>query len=147
MATTSRGISAMLNMLMFAFMAFVMVVFYTTRDDSALGRKIWPKNGKTWPTILLLAASFLTFLGSLVTLVIFCCCFKRAAESWKLAAFGYAIHIGAWLVVTIIYRYEKALNDLWGWSCSDIAAQLQNEGNASVNFHRLCTIQVGFLSI
>jgi hypothetical protein len=142
MALTSRGISAVLNMLMFAFMALVIVIFYSTRDDQALGRGIWPKNGKEWPTILLLAASFLTFVGSVITLVIFCCCFKRAAESWKLAAFGYVIHIVAWVAVTTIYRTEKRLDDLWGWSCSDIATKLQDEGHASVDFNKLCTVQV-----
>jgi hypothetical protein len=145
MAMTSRGLSVILNMLMFAFMALTLIVFYTTRDEFALGRDIWPKNRKDWPTILLLGASFLTFVGSLITLIIYCCCFKRAAESWKLAFFGFVIQIGAWLVVTFLYRYEKRLNDLWGWSCSSIATKLQNEGNASVDFHKLCTIQVSFL--
>lgn len=146
MSGIARGFSAILNMIMFAFMALVIGVFYASRDNIALGRNIWPKTTTEWPTFLLLGASFLTFAGSVITVIIYCCCFNRAAESWKLAAFGYVIHIGTWLIVTFIYRYEKKLDDLWGWSCSEIAWKLQDEGHTSVNFERLCTVQVSSCS-
>lgn len=142
LSALSRGISSITNLIMFAFMAFTMFTFYSTKDEQALGRSIWAKNWKTWPTVLVLVASFLTFCASLLALLLFCCCFKKAANSWKMVVFTYAIHISMWLLVTFLYRWEKALNDLWGWSCSEQAGELQHKGNASVNFDRLCQIQV-----
>ncbi|TVY51583.1 hypothetical protein LCER1_G006798 [Lachnellula cervina] len=138
----SRAISTALNMVMFAFMAFVIATFYATRHDTALGRSIWPKvDAKVWPTIMLLASSLITFLMSLFVLCFYCLCFKRASESWKLVVVTYVVHIGVWLVVTTLYRQQKALNDIWGWSCTEIAAKLQNEGHSKVNFQHLCKIQ------
>ncbi|CAG8955691.1 hypothetical protein HYFRA_00010957 [Hymenoscyphus fraxineus] len=141
LSALSRGLSSITNLIMFVFMAFTIFTFYSTRDEQALGRSIWAKDQKTWPTFLVLAASFVTFCASLLALLLFCCCFKRAANSWKVVVFTYAIQIAMWLLVTFLYRYEKRLNDLWGWSCSDIAWELQHKGNASVNFDRLCDIQ------
>ncbi|TVY24153.1 hypothetical protein LHYA1_G007703 [Lachnellula hyalina] len=138
----SRAISTALNMVLFAFMAFVIATFYATRNDTALGRTIWPEvNPKVWPTIMLLASSLITFLMSLSVLCFYCFCFKRASESWKLVVATYVIHIGVWLVVTILYRQQKALNDIWGWSCTQIATKLQDEGHSRVNFQQLCKIQ------
>ncbi|TVY18987.1 hypothetical protein LARI1_G003362 [Lachnellula arida] len=83
---------------MFAFMAFVIATFYATHHDTALGRFIWPKaDAKVWPTIMLLASSLVTFL-----LLLFVLCFKRASESWKLVLVTYVVHIGVWLVVTVL---------------------------------------------
>lgn len=139
----SRALSTALNMVMFAFMAFVIATFYATRHDTALGRSIWPKEDpKVWPTIMLLASSLVTFLLSVFVLCFYCVCYKRASESWKLVVLTYAIHIGVWLVVTTLYRQQKQLNDLWGWSCTDIATELQKKGDSRVNFQKLCKIQV-----
>ncbi|KAI8628984.1 hypothetical protein F5Y19DRAFT_485339 [Xylariaceae sp. FL1651] len=137
----SRIVSAITNVITFAFMAFVIAVFLSTRDDSALGRPIWPREPKTWPTILLLTASLITLFASLSLLVYYCLCFRRAVDSWKAVAVMYAIEFGIWLTVTFLYRYEKALSDLWGWSCTDIAKDLQARGNIRVDFANLCRIQ------
>lgn len=138
----SRAISTILNAAMFAFMAFVIATFIATRHDEALGRNIWPKVTKTWPTYMLLASSLVTFLMSVVVLCFYCLCFKRASESWKLVVLNYGVHIGVWLVVTTLYRTEKVTNDLWGWSCTQIATDLQQKGHSRVNFQDLCKIQV-----
>lgn len=142
--TISRMLSAILNIIMFAFMSLVVAIFIGTRNHEALGRPIWPRDPKVWPTVLLLVASLVTMLASLATLLYYCCCFKRAADSWKVIVTSYTIHIGVWLVVTFLYRYEKALSDLWGWSCTDVAADLQASGNIGVDFAKLCRIQVSF---
>lgn len=141
--TASRAISTALNMVMFAFMAFVIATFYATRHDTALGRTIWPLGEtKVWPTIMLLATSLVTFVLSVFVLCFYCFRYKQASESWKLVVVTYGIHIGVWIVVTVLYRQQKVLNDLWGWSCTDIADELQKAGHSRVNFEQLCKIQV-----
>ncbi|TVY62890.1 hypothetical protein LSUE1_G009997 [Lachnellula suecica] len=137
----SRATSAVLNVLMFAFMAFVISTFLVTRDDAALGRNIWPQSPKTWPTYMLLAASLVTFVLSVFVLCFYAFCFRRASESWKLVVLTYVIHIGVWVVVATLYRTEKVTNDLWGWSCTDIATELQMKGGSKVDFQKLCKIQ------
>lgn len=140
----SRAMSTVLNFVMFAFMAFIIGTFLATRHDQALNRNIWPKDPKTWPSIMLLVSSLVTFLLSIFVLCFYCLCFKRASDSWKLIILTYGIHISVWLTVTFLYRWEKALNDLWGWSCTDIAKELQASGQTKVDFSKLCSIQVSF---
>lgn len=138
----SRMTSAVINIVMFAFMSFVISVFISTRHDEALGRSIWPRSPKTWPTYMLLVASLLTMITSILLLLYYCLFPKRAAESWKVIVLSYAIHIILWLLVTFLYRLEKAISDLWGWSCTDIAKDLQAKGDIAVDFSKLCSIQV-----
>jgi hypothetical protein len=134
--------SAMMNTVMFAFMSFVISVFIATRHDEALGRPIWPRSPETWPTYMLLAASLLTMITSILLLLYYCLFPKHAAESWKVIVLSYTIHILLWLVVTFLYRLEKGISDLWGWSCTDIAKDLQANGDIAVDFSKLCRIQV-----
>lgn len=143
----SRVISALLDTVMFAFMAFVISVFLATRHDEALGRPIWPRDPKTWPTVMLLVASLATMAASILVALYYCCCFKRAADSWKVIVVSYGIHIALWIVVTFLYRWEKALDDLWGWSCTDIATELQERGHINVDFSKLCVIQVSHFTV
>lgn len=122
-------------------MSFVIAVFLTTRNDQALDRPIWAKEPKTWPAVLLLTASLLTMVASIATVCYYCLYFKRANDSWKVVVLTYSIHIALWLVVTFLYRYEKDVSDLWGWSCTPIAAELQAKGNIRVDFTTLCHVQ------
>ncbi|KAI9767294.1 MAG: hypothetical protein M1839_004538 [Geoglossum umbratile] len=137
----SRSISAFLNVVMFAFMTLVIAVFLSTRHDQAIGRSVWPKDPKTWPTVMLLVASLVTLTLSIFVLFYYCLCFKRAVESWKVIVVIYGIHISVWITVVYLYRWEKTLNDLWGWSCTDIAKKIQASGNSKVDFSKLCKIQ------
>ena len=52
-----------------------------------------------------------------------------------------AIEIGFWVTITTVYREERKRNDLWGWSCTAIAKDLQN-GGGSADFSKLCNLQV-----
>jgi hypothetical protein len=140
--TLSRAISATLNTLIFAIMAFTISVFLATRLDRVKERNVWPADAKVWPTVMLLVASLVTLVVEVAVLCFYCFCFARAQNSWKLVATSHAAHFGVWLVVTFLYRYEKRLDDVWGWSCSDVAVQLQKDLNGSLNFERLCGLQV-----
>lgn len=138
----SRIVSATMSLAMCGIMSFVIAVFLTTRNDQALDRPIWAKEPKTWPAVLLLTASLLTMVASIATVCYYCLYFKRANDSWKVVVLTYSIHIALWLVVTFLYRYEKDVSDLWGWSCTPIAAELQAKGNIRVDFTTLCHVQV-----
>ncbi|KAI4188100.1 MAG: hypothetical protein L6R41_002351 [Letrouitia leprolyta] len=137
----SRVLSTILNVVMFAFMLVILITFVRSRQDIALARNVWPQDPKIWPTILLLMSAALTLSVSIVPLILQCLYPQRMATRWKWAAVNYGMQITAWIIVSILYRSEKALDDLWGWSCSEIAQKLQGDGHADVAFHDLCTVQ------
>ena len=142
----TKIITILFSAVMFAIMIFTVVKYQTTKDEDRGGRTAWPKDPKLWPTFMLLAGAGITLLLSLITLLSYCCAFDKARRSWKLTVVKYAIHIGAWLVISALYRYEKSTHgvddDLWGWSCSDKAAALQSQFHGVVTFSSLCSVQV-----
>lgn len=142
----TKVITVLFSTIMFAIMIFVVIKYQSTKDDFRGGRTAWPKSPKLWPTFMLLVGAGLTLLLSFITILSYCCAFNKARRSWKLTMVKYVIHIGAWLVISALYRYEKSLNgvnsDLWGWSCSTEATALQSEFNGVVNFSSLCSVQV-----
>ena len=146
----TKSITIFLTAIMLGIMLFVTIKYQTTKSTTRGGRTAWPKSPKLWPTFMLLAASGVTLALSLVTLVAHCTDFNRARRSWKLTVARYVIHIAVWIVVSIIYRYEKGLHgvndDLWGWSCSTEAAALQSEFKGVVDFSVLCSSQVSDFS-
>lgn len=137
---TSRAISTVTSGFMFAAMVATTLVFVNTRSERVDGRSIWPRSPTEWPTYLLLAGALVSLLTAIVTLLLFCCAYERASRSWKLVLALNAVEVGYWIIVTVVYREEKKLADLWGWSCADVAGLLQKEG-ASVDFDALCTLQ------
>ncbi|KAK0514293.1 hypothetical protein JMJ35_002910 [Cladonia borealis] len=140
-----QAISTLLSAIMFGAMAFMSIKYYDTRNETRGGRTAWPKNPKLWPTFLLLIGAGITLIVSIITLISYCWFLKKAKRSWKLTVSKYAIHLGAWAIITILYRYEKDVhgsdNDLWGWTCSEEVAALQAEFNDVVGFSSLCNLQ------
>lgn len=142
----TKSITILFSTIMFGIMVFITIKYQSTKDEIRGGRTAWPKHPKLWPTFMLLAASAITLGLSFVTLLLYCCNFSRARGSWKITIMKYVIHIGAWICISIIYRYEKSLhgnnNDLWGWTCSEEVAALQSEFTGVVKFSSLCNSQV-----
>lgn len=124
-------------------MAFMLYKFYTTKNHMVNGRGPWAEDTKLWPTWLLFAASGVTLVITVASLVMVCCSKKARKSSlvWLTVA-KYAVHIFAWLAVTAFYRMGKTGSDLWGWSCGDKAAAIQSEFQSQVDFSGLCNIQV-----
>ena len=93
----------------------------------------------------MLAGAGLTLSISASNLMISCCCAKWARGRWKATALRYAVHVGIWLVITTLYRYEKSLHhingDLWGWSCGHTANEIQSDF-PQLGFSGLCRVQV-----
>ena len=144
----SQAFSTAFNGIMFASMVYMVIIFYRTKDKSFDGQPAWHPNPKTWPTIMLLVGSGLTLAIAVGTLMAYCLCADRARQSWKIVLARYAIHIGVWLIITFLYRYEKGLHnvndDLWGWSCGNVAKKLQEDLHADIDFSRLCGTQVRY---
>ena len=147
--TATKAVSLLFSAVMFGIMVYITGTYQSTKDDFRGGRNAWPKSPKLWPTIMLLIASGITLLLSVITLLSYCISFQKARRSWKLTIVKYVIHILAWAVVSVLYRYEKSLhgdaNDLWGWSCSQKAQAIQGEFNGVVDFNSLCRVQVVIL--
>ncbi|MCJ1275447.1 hypothetical protein MMC21_003250, partial [Puttea exsequens] len=143
--TVTQALSIIFSTIMFALMVFITAKYQSTKDNLRDGRNAWPKHPKLWPTFMLLAASGITLMLSFATLLAYCCFYDKARRSWKLTVVKYVIHIGAWFVVSFLYRYEKSLhnvdNDLWGWTCSKEADALQQAFDGVVDFSGLCSTQ------
>ena len=150
----SKILSTLFSTVMFAIMVFVLFRYQHTKNlahDAKAGVQAattaWPQNAKIWPTLMLLTGSGVTLATSSITLMTYCCCWNRR-RSWKVTVLNYAIHIGAWFVLTTLYRYEKGLhnvnNDLWGWSCGPTADSIQSDF-PQLNFDGLCKVQVGLV--
>ena len=144
--TITKVITILFSTVIFAIMVYTTIIFETTKTDIRGGRTAWPEKPKTWPTFMLLGCAGITLLLSFITLLSYCCAFDKARRSWKLTVLKYVIHIGSWIVVSALYRYEKSANgvpnDIWGWSCSAKAAALQSQFKGVVTFSTLCSVEV-----
>ncbi len=50
-----------------------------------------------------------------------------------------------WGVTVGLFKMANNGNDLWGYSCSDKADQIQAEVQGFLNFGKLCTMQMGLI--
>jgi len=140
----SNVFSGIFSLVMEVAMCYMMYKFYKTKDHSAYGRSSpWAKNTKLWPTIMLLAASGITVLLSFAILVALCCRSKKKAI---FSVWYNLIHIGAWVGVAVLYRVGKTGDDLWGWSCSSGAEEIQSLFKDELNFSALCKTQVSSIN-
>ena len=137
-------------------MAYTLKHFIDTRDHVVVIRNIsaggepvvrgpWFKESKTWPTILLMVTSAVSLLLNVVVVVAY---FKSVETANTAAAkFMYisyiiaAVHVGMWIPTAVAYRAGKTGEDLWGWSCSTKAEQIQTAFLGVVDFKRSCHIQ------
>ena len=143
----SQAVSVLVNVLVFSIMLYVNIKYYSTKDLVKDERHAWPSHGtKVWPSIMLLVAGGFTLVISILILLQYCISKQRASESWKVTLAAYVVHIGAWFIVSTLYKYEKSLhgnnNDLWGWSCASKANAVQQAFQGTINFNVLCSTQV-----
>ncbi|MCJ1390632.1 hypothetical protein MMC18_003493 [Xylographa bjoerkii] len=120
--------------------------FLGTRDIIINGRNAWAKETTIWPTILLLSTSGATVLVSLLILASYLLSVKHANKTDKtVGTAGFVIemgaHIAVWIATAVAYRLGKTGNDLWGWTCSDKADQIQDQFQAVVDFNNFCNVQ------
>ena len=137
-------------------MVYTLKHFFNTRDHKVVVRNIsaggepvtrgpWFKESRTWPTVLLMATSGITLLLNVIIVV----AYIKSVETANTTAayFTYvsyvitAIHVGMWIPTAAAYRAGKNGEDLWGWSCSPKAAQIQAAFLGVVDFKRSCHLQ------
>ena len=138
----STSISAVLSVGMEVIMVYMTYTFYHTKGhDPSYDQRSgpWAKHTKLWPTYLLLGASGITCLLSLGILVATCCKSRKKA---LFSVFYHIVHVLLWAGVTVLYRVGKTGDDLWGWSCSENADNIQDLFKGVVNFNGLCKLQV-----
>ncbi|MCJ1414771.1 hypothetical protein MMC32_001099 [Xylographa parallela] len=120
--------------------------FLSTRDIIIGGRNAWAKDTTIWPTILLLSTSSATVLVSLLILASYLLSVKHANKTEKtVGTAGFVIEMGAhvavWVATAVAYRLGQTGNDLWGWTCSDKADQIQDQFQAVIDFNNFCNVQ------
>ena len=135
-------------------MAYTLKRFIATRNykviirNSAghvLVRGPWFKETKLWPTLLLATTSSLSLLLNLVVVIAYLKSVRTAnTTSTYFTYVSYiisAVHVGMWIPTAAAYRIGKTGEDLWGWSCSEKAAQIQPAFKGIVDFERACNVQ------
>jgi len=135
-------------------MSYTLKRFIDTRDHKVIIRNSaghvlirgpWFKETKIWPTVLLATTSVLSLLLNLVVLIAY---FRsvRTANTTS-AYFTYisfsitATHVGMWIPTAAAYRIGKTGKDLWGWSCSEKAQQIQFAFKGVIDFKKACNVQ------
>ncbi|KAK5126462.1 hypothetical protein LTR85_010698 [Meristemomyces frigidus] len=127
-------------------------VYYTVDGQQ---RTAWANNSITWYTYMYTAVAAVSFILNSIILFAYWRGVKQANAADKVAGYWSNIllvgHIVVWAVSAGIYRYGKnpvngKFRDLWGWSCSSTADEIQAV-ITDVNFGKFCNIQasaVGF---
>ena len=112
LSIVSNVISAVLSVVIESIMIYVLYKFYSTSGLYMVGRPWgpWAKNSVVWPTFMFAAISIVTSFLALVALIALCCRSKRKALTFSLIFV--VIHVVSWVIVAIIYRFEKTEKDV-----------------------------------
>ncbi|EME41088.1 hypothetical protein DOTSEDRAFT_56122 [Dothistroma septosporum NZE10] len=113
-------------------------------------RTAWAHDTIAWYTYMYASVSATSLLLNLIVLAAYVRSGVRggnraAAYSSKWTWFILVVNVVVWAMSAGIYRYGKdpvdgKFRDLWGWSCSKTAEELQNV-LTSVDFNKYCGIQ------
>jgi len=153
----SRTLTTLLSIGVFVPIAITLHVYLTTRgsyrtvqtNGNSVYRNAWARNSKNWPTYLYFAVALTSLAFNLGMLISYLHSISLAniastvstTWEWIIITFNFVY----WIVAVIIYRTEKdkhnVHDDLWGWSCSSGADNIQDAFNDLVNFQRMCRVQ------
>jgi hypothetical protein len=159
----SRIFSVILSLCVFIPIAFAFTTFLNTRNTYrdvvsngvVVNRNPWAKNSKVWPSLMYFIIAVVSLALNLIILVAYWMSVKAANKAAMISlAFDWIVigaNFGVWVSAVVVYRNEKdkngVHNDLWGWSCSDAAAEIQKPFDGVLDFGRLCTVQVNILPL
>jgi len=119
-------------------------------DGTVISRNAWAKNSKTWPTYTYFAVAAVSVLLHFTIIISYWFSVQHAnAAATVTSVFTWVVLVGnlvVWSVAAGLYRGEKdkggKSNDLWGWTCSAAAHQIQDIFQDQVNFNNFCNVQV-----
>lgn len=154
----ARIMAAVLSITTFVPLAMTLAKYYQTKDQkySVDGQKrtAWPANPTLWYTYMYFGVSLISMVLNSVIILAYCRSIEHANKADDVAGWwsnitliGQIVFYG---VAVGVYRYGKEpvnghFTDLWGWSCSSAAAQIQ-VSILNVNFAQSCQVQVRILN-
>ncbi|KAK6389519.1 hypothetical protein LTR65_006690 [Meristemomyces frigidus] len=149
----SRVVASAMSAITLAPLVMTLVKYLETRNTyynvNGIDRTAWPNNSNTWYTYMYTAVAAISFLLNTAIVIAYWKGVKQANSADKVAGYWSNIllvgHIVVWAVSAGVYRYGKEpvnghFKDLWGWSCSTAADELQAV-ITDVKFGTYCNIQ------
>jgi hypothetical protein len=133
---------------MVGILSFALAKYYLTRNHIIDGnQKAWVSPATLWPTFMLLGIAAITCCMNVVTLCSYACGVGAANKSqtittWMGIVFM-AVHVVSWAIAAGLYRMAQTGTDLWGYTCSSRADEIQVQVQSFVNFGKLCNLQAG----
>jgi hypothetical protein len=150
----SRTLLTILTLAMTVQEGRTVVTYYQTRNDmqmtpdSSTPRGPWAQQTQVWSSLLLFSTSVVTSLLGVLSVFAYAVSTKTSnAVSSLQTKFGIAVeavHVLVWVAVAAAYRLARNGNDLWGWSCSLMADNIQPTFEGVVNFGSVCDRSVCF---
>jgi hypothetical protein len=123
----------------------------TAQADDGITISIYPSKPLLWPTYLMLTTSAVSMLFNFCILISYFWGVRSANRVDTYASYWgylvYAVNAAVWLASSTTFKMLEgdpsgSPSDLWGWSCSDLASEIQEKINGAVNFDLQCTTQV-----
>lgn len=145
----SRILALILNGFMVGVESYALSRYYLTRNHLIAGNASpWVTPATLWPTFLLLGMSVVTFLLNIITICAYACGVGASNKINSCTTVINYIFLGVqvvlWGITVGLFKMANNGNDLWGYSCSDQADQIQAEVRSFLDFGKLCTMQVSF---
>lgn len=128
--------------------------YYTLPDGTR--RTAWANDSIVWYTYMYAGVSAISTIFNIMVMIGYLRAGVRGANKmadvsgwWEYFVLG--VNFVVWAVSVGVYRYGKEpvdgkFRDLWGWTCSNAAQQLQDV-LVVVNFQKFCNVQGAAFSI
>lgn len=156
----SRVIALLISIGVLIPLLMTLIKFEQTKDvhqtvivnGESIIRTAWAKDSRTWPTYVYFGVAAISTLLNAGTILSYCCSVEKAnVGSYVASTFSWIVLVGnlaVWAAAAAVYKKEKEKTvggkntDLWGWTCSGPARQIQKEFAQQVDFNKYCVIQV-----
>jgi hypothetical protein len=120
------------------------------KKGQTVERNAWAADSRVWPTVMYTAVGAVSIVFNFSVMIAYCNGIRSANQAAKVASvFSWTVllaNLGVWIAAAVIYRQQKDLNgksnDLWGWTCSPAAQQIQEDFKDQVDFQSYCNTQV-----
>ncbi|KAK5133025.1 hypothetical protein LTR08_008230 [Meristemomyces frigidus] len=154
----SRIVAAIMSAVTLAPLIMTLVKFFQTKNVyftvDGVERTAWAADSITWYTYMYTGVAAVSFVLNSAIMIAYTRGVKQANAADKINSYwSHLIQFGrivVWAVSAGIYRYGKEpvnskFRDLWGWTCSTAANELQTVVT-NINYNRYCNVQVMFAS-
>ena len=151
----SRVLAVILSAAVIVPLSWTLVKFLETRNEyftvDGERRTAWASGTNTTFFYVYFGVAVVSFLLESIILIAYCRGVRQANRAAMISGIWSGIiiagHIVIWGLAVAVYRYGKEpggdgkFTDLWGWTCSTAAEQIQ-PAITNIKFSRACTIQV-----